>query len=84
MVIETTALGAVYAAGLAVSFWRDFDELRANWGKECEWQPQMDASKRESLYAGWEKPSRALSIGSNCLFVLGLSPKTNREEMGSP
>ncbi len=54
-VTETTALGAAYAAGLAVGFWKDFDELRANWGQERAWQPQMDASKRESLYAGWKK-----------------------------
>jgi glycerol kinase len=54
-VTETTALGAAYAAGLAVGFWRDFDELRVHWGKEREWQPQMDASKREALYAGWKK-----------------------------
>lgn len=54
-VTETTALGAAYAAGLAVGFWRDLDELRANWGKEREWQPNMDASQRERLYAGWKK-----------------------------
>jgi glycerol kinase len=54
-VTETTALGAAYAAGLAVGFWTDFDELRANWGQDHAWQPQMDASKRESLYAGWKK-----------------------------
>jgi glycerol kinase len=54
-VAETTALGAAYAAGLAVGFWGNFDELRANWGKDKEWQPQMDASKREALYAGWKK-----------------------------
>ncbi len=54
-VAETTALGAAYAAGLAVGFWGSFDELRANWGKGKEWQPQMAAEKRESLYAGWKK-----------------------------
>jgi glycerol kinase len=54
-VTETTALGAAYAAGLAVGFWKDFDELRANWGQDRQWQPQMEASKRESLYAGWKK-----------------------------
>ena len=54
-VTETTALGAAYAAGLAVGFWRDFDELRANWGRDREWQPQMSAAQRESLYAGWKK-----------------------------
>ncbi len=54
-VAETTALGAAYAAGLAVGFWQNFDELRANWGKGKEWQPQMDAAKREELYVGWKK-----------------------------
>ena len=54
-VAETTALGAAYAAGLAVGFWKDFDELRANWGKDHEWQPQMDADTRDNLYAGWKK-----------------------------
>ena len=54
-VAETTALGAAYAAGLAVGFWKNFDELRANWGKDREWQPRMDAKAREALYAGWKK-----------------------------
>jgi glycerol kinase len=54
-VAETTALGAAYAAGLAVGFWKDFDELRANWGRDREWKPQMDAAKRESLYVSWKK-----------------------------
>jgi glycerol kinase len=54
-VAETTALGAAYAAGLAVGFWKDFGELRANWGKDKEWKPGMDASVREKLYLGWKK-----------------------------
>lgn len=54
-VAETTALGAAYAAGLAVGFWRNFDELRANWGRDKEWRPQMESVRRESLYAGWKK-----------------------------
>jgi glycerol kinase len=54
-VAETTALGAAYAAGLAVGFWKNFDELRANWGKDKEWLPQMDAAQRDSLHAGWKK-----------------------------
>ncbi|NOY99107.1 MAG: glycerol kinase GlpK [Chloroflexi bacterium] len=55
MVAETTALGAAYAAGLAVGFWAGFDELRANWGCDKEWRPQMDAARRDTLYAGWKK-----------------------------
>ncbi len=54
-VAETTALGAAYAAGLAVGFWQGFDELRANWGMERQWQPGMQAAQREALYAGWKK-----------------------------
>lgn len=54
-VTETTALGAAYAAGLAVGFWQNFDELRANWGQDHAWQPHMDAAQRESLYTGWKK-----------------------------
>ncbi len=54
-VAETTSLGAAYAAGLAVGFWQSFDELRANWGKDTEWHPQMSAEQREKLYAGWKK-----------------------------
>lgn len=54
-VAETTALGAAYAAGLAVGFWKDYDELRTNWGKDKEWTPKMDAKQREGLYSGWKK-----------------------------
>jgi glycerol kinase len=54
-VAETTALGAAYAAGLAVGFWKDYGELKANWGKDKEWRPSMPAEKRESLYSGWKK-----------------------------
>jgi glycerol kinase len=54
-VAETTALGAAYAAGLAVGFWRDDDELRAHWGRDREWKPSMPAEQRSKLYAGWKK-----------------------------
>ncbi|MBE0683890.1 MAG: glycerol kinase GlpK [Anaerolineales bacterium] len=54
-VAETTALGAAYAAGLAVGFWKDYDELRANWGRDREWTPKMDVKQREGLYSGWKK-----------------------------
>jgi glycerol kinase len=55
VVAETTALGAAYAAGLAVGFWGTVEELRANWGKDMEWHPKMDAATRQELYAGWKK-----------------------------
>jgi glycerol kinase len=55
VVAETTALGAAYAAGLAVGFWQSTDEIRANWTADREWQPSMPASQREELYAQWKK-----------------------------
>jgi len=54
-VAETTALGAAYAAGLAVGFWKKQEDLRQNWGKDKEWRPAMPARQREKLYAGWKK-----------------------------
>ncbi|HEU4674808.1 MAG TPA: glycerol kinase GlpK [Motilibacteraceae bacterium] len=55
VVAETTALGAAYAAGLAVGFWKDTDELRANWNEAKRWSPQWDDKQREEGYAGWKK-----------------------------
>ena len=54
-VAETTALGAAYAAGLAVGFWSNVDDLRQNWGKDAEWKPKMDSAKVETEYAQWKK-----------------------------
>ena len=54
-VAETTALGAAYAAGLAVGFWKGYDELRVNWGKDKEWKPSMPVEKRDSLFSTWKK-----------------------------
>jgi glycerol kinase len=54
-VAETTSLGAAYAAGLAVGFWSEVEDLRANWGKDKEWQPRMDAAEREKEYGLWKK-----------------------------
>jgi glycerol kinase len=52
---ETTALGAAYAAGLAVGFWSNLDGLRANWQPGTSWQPQMDVDQRSKLYNSWLK-----------------------------
>jgi len=52
---ETTALGASYAAGLAVGFFRDTNELRANWAVDHTWKPKMDKPAREALYRVWKK-----------------------------
>jgi glycerol kinase len=54
-VAETTALGAAYAAGLAVGFWGSYEDLRANWGKDAEWAPAMDSADRDHQYALWKK-----------------------------
>ncbi|MFI9788445.1 glycerol kinase GlpK [Kitasatospora sp. NPDC051984] len=54
-VAETTALGAAYAAGLAVGFWDGLDTLRANWHRAAEWTPRMDGATRESEHRNWLK-----------------------------
>lgn len=53
-VAETTALGAAYAAGLAVGFWAGFDDLRAHWIRDREWTPSMDDERRAALYERWK------------------------------
>jgi glycerol kinase len=54
-VAETTALGAAYAAGLAVGFWKEVEDLRANWAKDKEWTPALDEKVREKEYRYWKK-----------------------------
>jgi glycerol kinase len=54
-VAETTALGAAYAAGLAVGFWSDLDELRSLWKEDRRWSPTTDAKQRKDLHGGWWK-----------------------------
>jgi len=55
VVAETTALGAAYAAGLAVGFWKDTDELRANWHESRRWEPSWSERQRADGFAGWKK-----------------------------
>jgi glycerol kinase len=55
VVAETTALGAAYAAGLAVGFWKDLDSLRVNWKADRQWEPRWSADQREAAYRGWQK-----------------------------
>ncbi|KQP55437.1 FGGY family carbohydrate kinase [Agreia sp. Leaf283] len=55
VVAETTALGAAYAAGLAVGFWSTLDELRDNWQEDKRWTPSMDAAERDRLLRNWKK-----------------------------
>ncbi|PZF65099.1 glycerol kinase [Curtobacterium sp. MCBD17_013] len=55
VVAETTALGAAYAAGLAVGFWQNLDELRANWQEDKRWEPQLDETERARQIRLWKK-----------------------------
>ncbi|WP_436529181.1 glycerol kinase GlpK [Actinoplanes sp. HUAS TT8] len=55
VVAETTALGAAYAAGLAVGFWKSTDELRENWNESQRWQPNWSSDQREQGYGRWKK-----------------------------
>jgi glycerol kinase len=54
-VAETTALGAAYAAGLSAGFWRDTEELRANWAEGRRWEPAWSEDRRAAGHAGWKK-----------------------------
>ena len=54
-IIETTALGAAYAAGLATGFWNDINDLKTNWSEGKRWVPSMSPEKREGLYSRWKK-----------------------------
>ncbi|MEV0380837.1 glycerol kinase GlpK [Nonomuraea sp. NPDC050643] len=64
VVAETTALGAAYAAGLAVGFWSDTEELRAHWAEDRRWLPTASEEQREKGYAGWKKAvSKAFDWG---------------------
>ncbi|MEI2779398.1 MAG: glycerol kinase GlpK [Tetrasphaera sp.] len=55
VVAETTALGAAYAAGLAVGYWESTADIVANWGEDKRWHSQMDSATRERLRRGWDK-----------------------------
>jgi glycerol kinase len=54
-VAETTALGAAYAAGLAIGFWNNLEDLSTNWQVDKSWSPQMDSDTRQGLYTSWKK-----------------------------
>jgi glycerol kinase len=54
-IVETTALGAAYLAGLAVGFWKDRRELQAAWAEDRRFEPAMGTEEREKLYGGWKK-----------------------------
>jgi glycerol kinase len=54
-IAETTALGSAYAAGLAVGFWNQVEDLRENWLEDKRWDPSMDEGEREKEYGFWKK-----------------------------
>ncbi|MEH3077756.1 MAG: FGGY-family carbohydrate kinase, partial [Quadrisphaera sp.] len=54
-IAETTALGAAYAAGLAVGFWADEDELTSQWAEDKRWEPAMDRAQADRYYRKWGK-----------------------------
>ena len=56
--VETTAMGAAYLAGLAVGYWKDQEDIRANWKIERIFDPNMEETHRKSLVLGWEKAVR--------------------------
>ena len=60
--VETTAMGAAYFAGLAVGFWKDLEEIRANWAVDREFSPALSAEARESRLSGWRKAVSAARI----------------------
>jgi glycerol kinase len=64
VVKETTAQGAAYAAGLAIGFYRDLKDLRANWTVDRTWEPRMDEKTREALFNSWKK-----AVARSCDWV---------------
>ncbi|HMH87421.1 MAG TPA: FGGY-family carbohydrate kinase, partial [Steroidobacteraceae bacterium] len=54
-ITETTALGAAYAAGLAVGYWRNREDLVSNWAVDKRWKPQMSETRRSALYGSWQR-----------------------------
>ena len=57
-VTETTSLGAAYAAGLAIGYWKNTDELASNWKEDQIWGPEMGKMRREELYNNWKRAVR--------------------------
>jgi glycerol kinase len=55
VVAETTALGAAYAAGVAVGYWKDLESVRQNWKADRQWEPRWTADQRDAAYRGWHK-----------------------------
>jgi glycerol kinase len=54
-IAETTSLGAAYAAGLAVGYWKDFQAMRDNWQQGAAWEPAMERDAADRIFAQWKK-----------------------------
>ena len=61
-IMETTALGAAYLAGLATGFWKDLDEIKEYWKKDQTFEPDMEEERRSDLYKGWENAVEAAKV----------------------
>ena len=55
LITETTALGAAYAAGLAIGFWQSTDEVKAQWRQDRRWHPESDEKSRTNGAARWKQ-----------------------------
>jgi glycerol kinase len=64
VITETTAIGAAYLAGLAVGFWKDLEEIQAQWQMETVFSPKMEDAERQALSAGWKKAIQAATSWS--------------------
>ena len=79
-VAETTALGAAYAAGLAVGFWESEDDIRNNWGEDKRWTPQMDEARARRRTATGRRPSPRPSTGSTTTSTDSTGSASNRPD----
>jgi glycerol kinase len=61
-IIETTALGAAYLAGLAVGYWKDMDEIQKQWQVDRVFEPDMKEDDRSKLSKGWQRAVRAAKV----------------------
>ena len=63
-ILETTALGAAYLAGLAVGYWKDHDEINQQWQEDKRFEPSMDKKKADELKNGWKRALKATKAWS--------------------
>jgi glycerol kinase len=84
-VVETSALGAAYLAGLAIGYWQSMDEIASNWQLDTRFEPRISATKREDLYAGWLHAIEcAKSWGTDRSLILKKEQPENRLSRLSP